>query len=423
MKARIFLLGGNAAEQDQNFDEILRRTFADVLTDNDAIAHFTSLKDATVAIGKAFSDSDTVMFFADIARMAETKDILCKALGLKLTVNEELLSVALKTASAAEQEAAYFNVCHAGIAEGSQPFALKDALFAGFGCKRGRQVVVLLPYSGERTRVLLATQVIPYLNAERQVEISTVPLQFYYAEQLNIAARRENIRIALAGTKSAEVFMKYIAYAPELAGKILHASKAENRGTTAPNEYVVNLSITAAEFMGVPYGVAMSNAYYVGDDPNAPKTVYIAVTNDTETTVRELHSFYGESTGDFLFRCCGELCRLLARIIDADAGLTGNEKIDKKAEDKKKKKAKRYKRAIAVILALILLIGGGGYYYFYTNSYTLQDWANKYVTMARQYINSLTGATEPESTTEADTAASPTDDGGIGFYTLSSGEG
>ena len=418
MKTRIFLLGGNAAEQDRNFDEILRRTFADVLTDDGAIEHFTSLKDATVSIGKAFSDSDTVMFFADIARMAETKDILCKALGLKLVVNEELLSVALKTASEAEQEAAYFNVCHAGIAEGSQPFALKDALFAGFGCKRGRQVVVLLPYSGERTRVLLATQVIPYLNAERQVEISTVPLQFYYAEQLNISAKRENVRIALAGTKSAEVFTKYISYAPELAEKILHASKAENRGTTAPNEYVVNLSITAAEFMGVPYGVAMSNAYYVGDDPNAPKTVYIAVTNDTETTVRELHSFYGESTGDFLFRCCGELCHLLSRIIDADSGVSEKAKADPQEDAKKKKKAKRYKRAIAVILALILLIGGGGYYYFYTNSYTLQDWASKYVTMVKQWI----GKTD-EAAQEAESAASPTAEGGIGFYTLPSGEG
>ncbi len=156
------------------------------------------------------------------------------------------------------------------------------------------------------------------------------------------------------------------------------ASKAEQRGNTPPNEYVVNLSITAAEFLGLPYGVAMSNAYYVGDDPDAGKTVYIAVTNDAETIVRELHSFYGEGTGDFLFRCCAELCKLLSRIIDGDAGLT--EKLPASVQkEKTKKKTNRLKGWIVFVALLIAATVAAGGWYFHTHGYTAERWIERYV--------------------------------------------
>ena len=117
MKARLFILDGSASDADQNFDEVLRRTFKNVMTDNGAIQHFTSLKDATVSIGKAFSDSDTVIFFADASKFADTKDILCKALGMNLIVDEMMLSVALKNATDTDLDSAYFNICHAGVVE------------------------------------------------------------------------------------------------------------------------------------------------------------------------------------------------------------------------------------------------------------------------------------------------------------------
>ena len=412
MKARLFFLDGSTPNADQNFDEILQRTFSNVLTDNHAIQHFSALKDATVSIGKAFSDSDTVIFFADLKKFADTKDILCKALGLTLTVDEALLSVALKTASDRDLDSAYFNVCHSGVAVDSTVFVLKDGLYAGFSCKRGHQTVLLLPYSGDRTRVLLTTQVIPYLNDNFGANINMEPLQYYDAQQLAVSAKREGVKVALAGTKTAAVFKKYAAHTPELSQRILTGTKAERRGITPPNEYVVNLSITAAEFVGVPYGIAISNAYYVGDDPNAAKTVYVAVTNDSETTVREIHSFYGEDTGDFLFRCCGELCKLLCRIIDNDAGMAVVRQADAAKQEKERKIISKYKSAIAAVLALILLIGAGGGYYFHRNAYTLKDWAySARLTMER--IPLVGKLFEEKETTET----APTGDG-IPFYTV-----
>ena len=378
MKARVFILGADPSNQDQSFNEILQRTFADVLTDNAAIEHFATLKDATVSIGKAFSDSEAILFFVDEKKYSETKEILCKGLGLELTVDEALLSDALKNASQEELDSAYFNVCHAGVVKDSTVFALKDALYAGFACNRGRHTVIYLPYAGERTRALLIGQVIPYLNQVMDANLSTAPMQFYFAEQLGIAAAREDVKIALAGTKTAEVFLRYLSYASGLPERVSIASKAEQRGKTPPNEYVVNLSITAAEFLGLPYGVAMSNAYYVGDDPEAPKTVYIAVTNDAETTVRELRSFYGESTGDFLFRCCSELCKLLSRIIDADAGRLERLPTEIRQAETKKKTG-RLKGWIAFVAVLIVAAVAAGGWYFHAHGYTLQRWAQRYL--------------------------------------------
>ena len=418
MKARIYILGGDPSAADNAFEDILKRTFLPVLTNNAAVETFATLKDATVSIGNAFADSDTVMFFAPAAGYADTKEILCKALGLNLTVNEALLSDALKGASEAELESPYFNMCHAGVVDNGQIFVLRDALYAGFACKRGRQTVFVLPMAGERTRVLLTSQVIPYMNEILEAEISAAPLQFYYAEKLRFAVDRENVKIAVSATKASEVFLRYLSFTPSLAEQVMLATKAEKRGSTPPNEYVVNLSITAAEFLGLPYGVAISNAYYTGDDPDAKKTVYVAVTNDTETTVRELQSFYGESTGDFLFRCCSELCRLLTRIIDADAGL-GEMPGAAERTARGKKKHTGIKVAIVAVLALILACGGWGRYYFRQNDYTLKDWAKRHVPNVYALYDAFFG----EDETTARSAASVNRSTGAGGETTDAGSG
>ncbi|MCH5197978.1 MAG: hypothetical protein J1E34_03630 [Oscillospiraceae bacterium] len=377
MKAKIIILGKvrTEAEGSDTFEEILKKTFDPVLMQENGIEYFSTLKEATAAIGKAFSDSDTIMFFSVLSKYAETKEILCKALGLQLTVDERLLAGALKTASEKEQESLDFNVCHAGVVSGGDIFALSDCLYSGFAAKRGRQTVMLLPLEESRAYAVLGNFVIPYMNEKLSSSLSAAPLQYYYAEKLSAASAREKVKIAIAGTKPAVVFKKYVASSEGLSDRILLVNKTENRGSMPPNEYVVNLSITAAELMGVPYGIAMSNAYYSGDDANGVKTVYIAVTNEVETTVREISSFYGESTGEFIFRCCSEQCKLLTEIIDADAGLIKKESpvIDKQ------KSGDKYKALIAVLVAVILFVCAAGGYYFRAHSYSLKNWAQSYL--------------------------------------------
>ena len=64
MKARIFVLGVQQDEKNKWFDFMLSNTFAPVFTEEGALAYYDTVKDAIPSIGKAFADSDTVMFFA-----------------------------------------------------------------------------------------------------------------------------------------------------------------------------------------------------------------------------------------------------------------------------------------------------------------------------------------------------------------------
>lgn len=403
MKTRIFILGANETQTDQAFDAVLKRTFAPVLTGEGAVEYFGSVKEATASVGKAFADSDTVMFFVALHRYGDWKDVLCKAFGIPCVVQETLLLGAQNSAPGLEETDLNFSVCHAGVPENADVFTLADSLYAGFAAKRGKQTVFILPWERERTGVLLTNQVIPYINEKFGQQLTADPIQFYSVESLKEAVLRRNIKIAVAGTKTESLFRRFVSVSPELSDRILTVNKVANRGNTPPGEYMVNLSITAAEFLGVPYGVSMSSAYYTGDDPAAPKTVYLAVTNDEETTLRKLTSFYGESTADFLFRCCRELCALLAQIIDADAGI--GEKV---TPDKPERKKGKYKGLIALILALILAVGGFGYYYFTKNDYSLRMWLHSYLPFI-QLKEEESAAPAPEETQEEETLSEETE--------------
>lgn len=377
MRTKLFILGVNEDKRDHTFESILERTFQPVLAPEDGLQCYQSVRDATTEIGRAFTDSDSVFFFVEAGKYGDLKQVLCRAFGLELRVNEQLLLGAQKSAPELEEKDLHFSVAHAGLPERADVFVLSDSLYAGFAVRRGRQTLFLLPWERERTGVLLTNQVIPYLNARARAGLSPDPIRFYSVEALRDAMVRQDIKIAVAGTKTESLFRRFVSVNPELAQRVMTVRKTTPRGTTPPGEYMVNLSITAAEFMGLPYGVAISNAYYTGNDPAAPKTVYLAVTNDEETTLRKLTSFYGESTADFLFRCCRELCALLTQIINVDAGLV---KKDEKAEkDKLRRKKKRFKVAIVTVLVMLLALGGGTWYYFTSHNYSIQDWVQTYI--------------------------------------------
>ena len=377
MKTRIFVLGASPTARDASFDAVLRRTFGETLPSEDALSYYRTVREATGAIGKAFTDADAILFFADLSKYGDLKEILCKAFGVELVVDDQMLLAAETIAPDLEETDLKFSSAHAGVPEGAAVFVLGDGLYAGFALKRGRQTVIVLPWEKERTGVLLVNQVLPYMNDRFHLSLSGNAIRYADAQALSDAVIRQDVKIAIAGTKTEKLLRRFIADTPELDDRFLTVQKLPGRGNTSPGEFMVNLSITAAEFLGLPYGVAMSAAYYTDDDPNAPKTVYFAVTNDEETTLNKLTSFYGESVSDFMFRCCRELCSLLARTVNADAGVMEEEPKPETREEKKK--IRLLKVFIAVVLALILAVGGFGWYYFSQHNYTLKNWADTYL--------------------------------------------
>ena len=372
MKAKIFMLGDPAAAQDEALNAAIAEVFKKNAVAEDAIRQFDSVRSATTAISRAFSEADLVMFLVQEEIFSESTELLCKALGIRLQENEKLLELAKRgVAEDADADPEAFSRCHAYLPRKAKAFALSDALYTGFAVIKGVQTVVFLPYSTARTVNLLGAQVIPYLNTLYDEGLDAHPLQLCYANVLMKALKKANVSVTVAGNNMAKLIVKYMNMIPGLKERMpVSERKAEPRGRTLPREYALNLSVTAAEFMGLPYGVAMTNAYCTQDDP-AVKTVYIAVTDENETAVRAINSLYGEPNAEFMLRCCGELCRLLA-----DRVTNGGRAA---AAASPQARRRRYITRIIVVAVLLGLVTGGGIWYFRKNNYTLKMWLARYL--------------------------------------------
>ena len=375
MRVRIFVLGMQRDETTRVFERMLERTFASALAEPTDLIYHENIKDAIADVSRAFTECDAVLFFPDRSVFAQVKTVLCKALRIPLETDEKLM----RTASLAAPDAAAepdFDVRNAGIPEGGEPFALSDALYSGFGVHRGRQTVIVLPAGVERTSVVLAQQAIPYLNRLHEETLPTEYAEFVYAYALQDKLEGSDTVIALSDSNTTALIRRYLSHTPALNACTQTAAKAEKRGNMPPDEYIVNLSITAAEFLKAPYGIAMTNAFYSGESAESERVVYLSVTSETENTVREVTSFYGESTPDLMNRCCGELCALIAQVMDLEAGVLQREPV------KKEKKKKKGKAAFVILLLVLLLLLGGviayGWYFFTQNGYSLGEWLATY---------------------------------------------
>ena len=390
MKAKIFVFGTDP-EQNRLFDFMIANTFQSI-TDADDILYFPGVRDAAAEITGAFQTADTVLFFADESVFAEVKHILCRALGVKLQIDPTLLQRAADSGLDVQNDTAAA-ICHAGIPEKGVPFALSDGCYSGFGMRRSRQTLAVLPVGESRTGKLLAEQVIPFLNARCETPLPTDYAAHIYAYLLEERLRDTDIIVSVSDTKTTALFRRYISSVGRLQDHMPVAAKAEQRGSIPPNEYVVNLSLTAAEFFHAPYGIAMSNAYYTGEDESGEKKVYLAVTSAEDSTVREITSFYGESTEEFLERCCGEMCLLADQVIDTETA-----PAPLVAAEEKHDKNKRFHLIFSIILALLAVVFSIGIWYFMANDYSLKDWA-------ATYLPFVFSGNEPESATAVNASA------------------
>ena len=374
MRIRFFLLGTENHLSSSRTEEELKHIFASCLSDDGDIQSFETIRDATTDIAKAVSDSHALVFIADTEQFATTKKMLSKAFGFSLACDSELLGRACEAMGKDPgEEDSEFAVAHAFVPKNSTVFALPDGLYAGFSVANGNQTIIILPLEKARTSVLVRSQVVPYLNASYRVDIDADALKRYNGDKLYNALSSRNVSLAVAGTNTAEFFKDYLELQERPEGKVVISPLAEKRGTLQPVDYVVNLSITAAELMSCPYSAAISNAFYTGDSPESEKIVYLAVANDRETAVREIRSLPGEDVSAFLTRCCGDLCVFVCDVLSDDEAFKADIKTRESAA------VKRYKIAIAaasaVLVALIIFVS----VYFTVNRYSIANWYHNFM--------------------------------------------
>lgn len=374
MKIRFFLLGTENYSSSARFEAELKEIFSDSLSDNGDISSYASMKDATADIAKAVEEAHALVFIAECSQFGSVKQMLSKAFGFELTCDLTLLERACNEMQKDRTEEDYdFSVTHAFVVPNSRVFVLEDGLYAGFSVANGNQTIILLPYEKERTSVLLNSQVIPYINASYHTETDVGVLKKYYSGRLLKTLEAKNEKIAVANTSTANFFKEYIGSEEKLSEYVSFSPVSEKRGEMAPVDYIVNLSVVASEFMNCRYGVAVSNAYYTGDSPESEKIVYLAVSNERETAVREIHSFKGEDIPSFLSRCCGDLC------VFVEDKITDDDAVEADYSTREKAAAKRYKAAISVVAAAVVALGIFAFSYFYAHNYSIKTWAENFM--------------------------------------------
>ena len=374
MKIRFFLLGTQHYGSSTRIEEELRHIFSEHLTDDSDVQHFDSIKDASGDISKAVTESHALVFLADTEQYASTKQMLAKAFSIELSCDTELLEKACETMEKEKSNEDYdFSVCHAFVPKKAKSFVLDDGLYAGFAVANGNQTIILLPLEKNRTSVLISSQVISYLNAAYHTKIDMSGLKKHNTEKLISTLSEKGAQIAVAGTTTADFFREYLSCDERYSQFVQVSPVTEKRGNMQPVDYVVNLSITASEFLSCPYSVTISNAFYTGDSPESEKVVYIAVSNERETAVREVHSFRGEEIHTFLSRCCADLCLFICDVISDDVSF--NADIDKRENAA----IRRYRIAIASIAAAIVALAAFCGVYFSANDYSVGTWFNNFM--------------------------------------------
>lgn len=376
MKIRFFMLGAENNGSTERFVSEVKHVFSDHLGDDGDVMQFGGIKEATSAIAKAVEDTHALVFIADRSNFGNTKKMLSKAFGFSLSCEKSLLEKACvsKDISAEDADEA-FAVTHAHIPENARRFVFDDGLYAGFSVANGNQTIILLPYIKARTSVLLFSQVVPYLNSVYHISIDVSKAKKYNCSVLLDAIREKNVKLAVSATNTAEFLKEYLYTNEELKEYVSFSQIAEKRGSMQPVDYVVNLSIAASELLSCPYGIAMSNAFYTGDTPDCEKVVYLAVTNERETSIREIHSFSGEDIASFLARCSGDLCHFICDVFRND-----NEHKDD-IENRKKAAVKRYKTAILAVTAIIAAVAVFCVSYFKSHNYTFRQWGTGFTEM------------------------------------------
>lgn len=370
MHFKILTFGVQWNKDTARLGDILRFMFKGYLPVGKEIAYYESVSEALPEFSTRFKGTHTVLMLADPSDYAHIKSLLAKALHLQL---RSVPSIAKNTRNTIGDFVAGSDemIAHCSIPVGMQAFCLGDGLYAGFAFTSGNQNLILLPHDKDRTLTLLNQQVIPYLNAFYGCNIATDLSRRYYANELCALLCEHDEKMGISGTKTS-VFIRNTAQSiPDLLPMLRFTPSAETRGSLQPDEYAANLSIAACELESCPYGAAMTNAFFSGTQagPDTEKCVYIAFTDDNDTSVREVHSYNGEDVSDFLNRCTEELLRFAVEKVQAMHNMQNEEaeQIEQSAF------FTRGKAALLSAVAILALAAGLVVSYFVTDHILAQQ--------------------------------------------------
>ncbi len=359
---KILVFGAQWNAETAHMGNLLRFMFKGHLPVGKEIGYYESIAEALPEFTNRFQGTDVVLLLADVNDYAHIKDLLTKALHVPLRSSPEIAKhtrITIGDFAPGSDEM----IAHCSVPEGKQAFCMGDGLYAGFAITAGRQNMIFLPHDTQHTVPLLNQQVIPYLNEFYGETLPTDASLRYYADELCALLDENGERMGVSGTKTSLFIRNAVQHIPNATALLRFTPNAETRGSVPPFDYATNLSIAACELEGCPYGAAMTNAFFAGNEATADteKSVYIAFTDDSDTLVRTVHSFAGEELEAFLNRCTEELFRFAIERIRIMHDLSVAQQ-----SEKPKKAVSNGKKTVMALVAVIAVLASFAISYFAT---------------------------------------------------------
>lgn len=364
MNIKILTFGAKWNPTTARLGNVLRFILNGYLPKGKEIAYYESVTEALPEFSTRFQGTHTVLLLADTSDYAHIKSLLAKALHLQLRSAPEIAKNTRNTIgdflSGSDEM-----IAHCAVPADKKVFCLGDGLYAGFAVTAGQQNLILLPHDKDRTVTLLNQQVIPYINEFYGCSIPTDASRRYYANELCSLLCEHDEKMGVSGTKTAVFIRNTAATVPNLLPMLRFTPSAEAKGNLHPVEYAANLSIAACELEGNPYGAAMTNAFYTGAEATieTEKCVYLAITDDNDTSVREVHSFNGEEIGDFLNRCTEELFKFALEKVSA----MHTEQSEEQDETKTNSHISGGKKVLLAVIAVLAVAASLAVSFFVTD--------------------------------------------------------
>ncbi len=266
-------------------------------------------------IAVSLKANDMITIFAEENIYHEAKKTICKAFKFELIHSDAVI----KKLSTLENSERY--MMHALAPKNATVFALSDGLFAGFALRSKSQCIMFLPFSQDRTFLMMKKFVFPYIS-----RISGATLPAFNTYEVAYAARlledklyETAAQIAIANTP----VCKYIAHSakqiecwPDL---ISYAPYDKKQKSKSPEKLA---AVAAAEYYECQFGASVIEGE---KDEAGCYTATITISNRKTATVRTLSSIPDESHDDFMITLVTEFFMMLAEELDKTPAMTADE--------------------------------------------------------------------------------------------------
>ena len=351
---------------------------------------FTSMSDAQVnpfrifnetknyfgEMEKAFSRASVIVAAADEKAFLEQKWNLLKALGLKAEICPAVQNVMRESATVPDASMK----AHALMPKDGALFLSPDGLYSGFAVRSGKQTLLFIPLSEERTEGVMGG-VRQYFEARAKKEAAQAPKQpvpaapidlpdnnLRFAETAMLLAEND-MAVAFARTETSVYLLNGMRNNPS-CGDSFVPTEAVADSRESVTERMACLAETARREIGTKLGAAISNIYSLGSDNGM--FINVALADSGTAHVRKISCGSEMAAADLVVLATDELFTMVQSYVQGDEFPPEDVELipaklfadtpEQLQANQKKKRGTALKIMLCVLIAIILCVLIGFYF-------------------------------------------------------------